>query len=86
MIVSFFVDYGGSWEAYSEAWTQWPTPEQMQEEWARLFTQTSLLWIGVNIALTAVVGIGWALISYGINARAVLIALEEEKIAPAPAS
>jgi hypothetical protein len=86
MIVSFFVDYGGSWEAYSQAWTQIPTPQQTEEMWASLFTQTSLLWMAVNVVLGAVIGICWALFSYGINARAVLAALEEEKITPAPAS
>lgn len=85
-VISFFVEYGGSWDAFSAMWTQPPTPEQMEELWAQAFTFTParIMLSALAIGMSLIAGVLWTLFTYGINARAALAALEEGKIEEAP--
>lgn len=56
------------------------TTEEIQSYLAAAFSPQALLLMGLGYAALAVWGIGYALMSFGINARAVLVALEEGKI------
>ncbi len=66
----------------------WPSVnnERAAEIWTRLFNAQTL---GILIALYAfsgLISLGYVLMSYGVNARAALVALEEGKIAEALSS
>lgn len=66
----------------------WPqvNDERAEQVVARLFNSQTL---GILIALYAfsgLISLGYVLMSYGVNARAALVALEEGKIAEAPPS
>lgn len=69
-------------------WSMWPTPtEETTEAYLRAYTASEAL-IRIGIAYGAMTIVGWwlALMSYGVNARAALVALEEGKIQVDPAS
>jgi hypothetical protein len=82
--ISFFLDFGGSWEAYSRVWTEPPTEEwveeQLREAWEQLSTPTGLAVLAANLALSLGAALALAVMTFGVNARAAMGALEEGKI------
>lgn len=86
-VISFYVDYRGSWEEFSAVWRPLPpaaSPEEVQELYTELWRQLVSRQGIISLAASTVVGLAtwiwWALMTYGINARVALVALEEGKI------
>lgn len=65
----------------------WPNvhAEGVQTLFERLFSPAVIPFIAGSYVAYFAIGIGYMLMSYGVNARAALAALEEGKISPAPA-
>jgi hypothetical protein len=59
-----------------------PTPEQEQEIAAIIFSPGTAWAVGAGYLGAGLVALGYALMSFGVNARAALAALEEGKIEP----
>jgi len=75
-------------DLWREVFANWPAPPKVlpQDVLARLASPQTWVVIGIGYAGYAVVFLGYALMSYGVNARAALAALEEGKIEATPAS
>jgi hypothetical protein len=71
------------WPHFEAMWRN-PSDETMRAYFAAYTAPESLVWVGVGYAVFMVAGLWLSLMSYGVNARAALAALEEEKIAPVP--
>jgi len=69
-------------------WSMWSTPSEdaMQAYFNAYLARETLVRIGIGYGVMAVVGLWLALMSYGVNARAALVALDEGKIQADPAS
>ncbi len=63
---------------------QKPSQESMHAYFSAIFSPQSLMLIGLGYAGYFVVLLGLALMSYGVNARAAMAALQEGKIAASP--
>lgn len=73
-------------DVFRAVFADWPNVDQErgEEVLRRIFnTQTIAIMVGLYL-LNGVVGLGYALMSYGVNARASMVALEEGKIEAAP--
>ncbi len=69
-------------DVFRAVFADWPNVDQErgEEMLRRIFnTQTIAIMVGLYL-LNGVVGLGYALMSYGVNARAAMVALEEGKI------
>lgn len=73
--------FAGVWQ---EIFATWPEPAKTlpHDLLTRMFSPQGLTVIGLGYAAYAVIFLGYALMSYGVNARAALAALEDGKIAP----
>jgi hypothetical protein len=67
-----------------ESFGRKPSAADMQSYFSAIFAPQSLMLIGLGYLGYFVVLLGLALMSYGVNARAAMAALEEGKIAAAP--
>lgn len=81
----YFITEYGSWQGYIEAMARMQTsPEEAQARINEMFAQfaspTGIAQAVAGYALFVVVSVVWCLLSYGINARAALAALDEGKI------
>jgi hypothetical protein len=88
-IITFSATYG--WfvgDALVAMFSNWPNTDEaaVSEAFERVFTPMGMSVIGGAYALNAIFYVAYAVLSYGINARAVLAALEEGKIKPATAA
>lgn len=72
------------WPLFADMW-QKPSEADMQAYFNALFSPQNLMLYALGYAGYFVVLLGLALMSYGVNARAAMAALEEGKIATAPA-
>lgn len=61
-----------------------PSPENIQGILAAMFSPRMLLSAGISYAAFGVVAVCYALMSFGVNARAALAAMDEGKIEAAP--
>jgi hypothetical protein len=77
--------YYGSWAEVVAMWTRPPTPEQAREAWQAGLTARSLTISAVSLGVILVLWLVWTLLSFGINARAAMAALDEGKIQVDPA-
>ena len=81
----YFITQYGSWQGYIDEITLLQTsPEEVQARISAAFEQflspTGIAQAVAGYVLMIVVGVVWCLLSYGINARAALAALDEGKI------
>jgi len=85
--VSFGVAFG--WFVGPALWESLgpnPDTQQVEAALARVFTPLGMSVVGAAYAFNIVLYMLYAVLAYGINARAVLAALEEGKIKPAAAA
>jgi hypothetical protein len=71
------------WPLFTHIW-QKPSEEAMQAYFRAIFSPQHLMLIGLGYAGYFAVLLGLAAMSFGVNARAALAALEEGKITAAP--
>ena len=71
------------WPLFQAVW-QKPSEADMQAYFSAIFSPQNLVLAGLGYAAYFVVLMGLALMSFGVNARAAMAALEEGKIAAAP--
>jgi hypothetical protein len=76
----FFVPGGVSWQEYVELMSHPPDPERARELMIEAWRPGRLMLEAVNYAVLALAFVAWCLISFGINARAALAALDEGRI------
>jgi hypothetical protein len=86
--ILFGATYGALYgDLFVQLFSAWPDvpQEEMQEFATRTFSTTGLLTIGAAYAGGLVLWTAYKLMSFGVNARVALAALEEGKIEEAPA-
>jgi hypothetical protein len=70
------------WPYFSALWPA-PTEESMQAYFEAYFDQRAMIWLAVGYGVMTVAGLWLSVMSYGVNARAAMAAMEEGKIKPA---
>ncbi len=80
--LTFFTVYGGAFDGDINALVTSPDAAEtfVNTMWERINTPTGWTYLGVGYAFMIAASLVWYLLSYGINARAALVALEEGKI------
>lgn len=86
------------WTVFSDVLTQWfaagwrgdSLPDVTEEQFASIFEKTfqpeTYLVVGALYLVTLLLTLAYTLMSYGVNARAALVALQEGKIEPLPST
>jgi hypothetical protein len=72
-------DLAGTWDVGAV-----PTEQEMLAVFERVFSPAGLTIMAIGFAINMVLWLMWAIVSFGINARAALLAQEEGKIAYVP--
>jgi len=70
------------WPYFEALWRDPGNEAAMRAYFEQFFAPEHLIWIPIGYGVTLLVSLGVALLSYGVNARAALVALEEGKIQP----
>lgn len=73
------------WPRFAALWSD-PNEEAMRSYFEAYLAPETLIWAGLGYAVMVIGGLCLAVLSYGINARTVLAAIEEGKIQGAAAS
>ncbi|ANP44668.1 hypothetical protein [Candidatus Viadribacter manganicus] len=76
---SFLLQYQGDWQHIFQTWPQ-PNSEEASAIFARTFSVAGMSIMAIGLAVNALLWLIWAVMSYGINARAALAAQEDGKI------